>query len=446
MAKSPGTKDKNLQQDIKRLERALKERNLELAALKKQQTANLQELDKIAKMLVRRDLERAQIAEKREEELRELKESRLALMNILQDVQEARNLAEEEKNKISAIIANLTDGLLLFNDRGRLSFINPQAEKIFGVKGEDLRDKSIAELAILPATRPVAVLMRKSEESIFRREVELQKNLILEVTVVPLSLKGARLGASVVLHDVTREKLVERMKTEFVSLAAHQLRAPLSAIKWTLRMLLDGELGRVTPEQRDFIERTYQSNERMISLINDLLNVTRIEEGRYLFKRVLIELEPLLLAVLESYKEEFSRKKVNLELKAQRGPALQVFVDAEKIKLAFQNLIDNAVRYSLSGGEVTVSLKYGTKDIEVSVKDTGLGIPRDQQARVFTKFFRADNAVRQEAEGSGLGLFIAKNIIEAHGGRIWFESTEGKGSTFYFTLPIKNSKIDYEPR
>ncbi|TSC75867.1 MAG: hypothetical protein G01um101430_37 [Parcubacteria group bacterium Gr01-1014_30] len=422
--------------EIKRLRNTLRVRDLELAELKKKHAIDLQELDKVAKMLVQRDLERSQITEKREDELKQLKESRAALLNILEDAQAARKFVQEEKEKISAIIANLSDGLLLFDAQDRLSMVNPQTEKIFAVKEQDLIGKTIPQLAAFPATRPVVILVKNEGEKIFRKEIKLREKMTLEVTTVPLTIGKNQLWTLVVLHDVTREKLIEEMKTEFVSLSAHQLRTPLSAIKWTLRLLLDGELGNITQEQRGFLEKTYQSNERMIALINDLLNVTRIEEGRYLSRRVLIELEQILQIVVNSYKEESKRTNIGFKLEVSKEPLPKVLVDLEKIQVAMQNLLDNAFRYTRAGGQVTVSLKSDKKEVELSVKDSGVGIPKDQQEKVFSKFFRAANAVRIEAEGSGLGLFIAKNIVESHGGRIWFESEEGKGSTFYFTLPV----------
>ena len=240
-----------------------------------------------------------------------------------------------------------------------------------------------------------------------------------------------------VLHDISREKMVERMKTEFVSISAHQLRTPLSAIKWTLRMLLDGDLGEINPEQREFIDRTYNSNERMINLINDLLNVTRIEEGRYLHKPIMYDMGEIMEYVIKPYREEAAKRQVIFGLERTKKKLPKVLLDVEKIRLAVENLIDNAVRYTPPGGKVTVSLNCDKKEIVVSIKDTGVGIPKDQQERVFTKFFRGANVMKMETEGSGLGLFIARNIIESHGGKIWFESEEGKGTTFHFSIPVK---------
>ncbi|XOB42060.1 MAG: ATP-binding protein [Candidatus Nealsonbacteria bacterium] len=368
---------------------------------------------------------------------KDLEASGRALLNILEDIKEALKATEEEKNKTQAIITNFTDGLFLFDEKNNLALINPQAEVFFNIGAKDLINRPILELSNIPALASLAKLLGPEIKGIFRKEFQTKEDLVLEVSTIPIMREEEKLGTLVILHDVTREKRIERMKTEFVSIAAHQLRTPLSAIKWTLRMFLDGDLGETTKEQRNFIEKTYGSNERMITLINDLLNVTRIEEGRYLYKPTRADIEVVAQFVVNSYKEESKKRGIKVEFKKPEKKLPLVLIDVEKMRLAIQNLFDNAIRYTLAGGKVTVSLKRVKKEIEVSIKDTGVGIPKNQKARVFTKFFRAANVMRMETEGSGLGLFITKNIIEAHGGKIWFESEENKGSTFHFTLPIK---------
>ena len=373
-----------------------------------------------------------------EEEAKNLQDSRSALVNILEDVEEARKSAEEEKNKTLAVITNFTDGLLVFDKEGRLSLINPQAEDFFDVKNRDIVGRLILELSTFPTIEPVVRLVGGEIKGVFRKEVQTKKDLVLEVSTIPIMREEEKLGTLIILHDITREKTIERTKTEFVSLTAHQLRTPLSAIKWALRMLLDGDLGKITEEQKDFVEKTYKSNEKMIELINDLLDITRIEEGRYLYQPILTNLESVAQFVINSYKEEIERKKLKFEFKKPEKK-LPVMLDVEKMRLAVQNLLDNAIRYTPPGGQVTISLKHvkGEKEIEFLIKDTGVGIPKDQQERIFTKFFRGVNVMRMETEGTGLGLFIAKNIIEAHEGKIWFESKENVGTTFHFTLPVK---------
>ena len=365
----------------------------------------------------------------------ETEEARLATLNILEDVEDARFQLKGEKERIEKIFLSLTDGLMVL-ENGEILLMNPVAEKMLGTEGENTLEKPLNDLSRFQNLKIVyQFLKQNTKRPISRQEIIFGKpELTLQITVIPIATNQDL----IVFHDVTRDKLVERMKTEFVSLAAHQLRTPLSAIKWTIRMMLDGDIGKISKEQRDFLDKTYQSNERMIGLINDLLNVARIEEGKYLFKMSPIKIEDIVQDLVKSYKEESIRKKLILEFKKPKEKSPMINVDTEKITLAIENLINNAIRYSFPGGRVTVSLEYGKKEVEVRVKDSGAGIPKEQQERVFTKFFRGANVIRMETEGSGLGLFITKNVIEAHGGKIWFDSEEKKGTTFHVVLPVKS--------
>jgi signal transduction histidine kinase len=370
--------------------------------------------------------------------IKELENSRRAILNILEDVETEKRKAEEEKNKTLAVITNLVDGLLVFDQEDNLELINPQAEILLKVKSADVKGRNIFNLSSFSSFKPLVECWNENGQKIFRKEISFGENLVLEVSFVPLVNNEKNFGKIIILHDITRDKLIEKLKTEFVSVAAHQLRTPLSAIKWTLRMILDGEVGEITDEQREFLEKTYEANERMILLINDLLNVAKIEEGRYFYRAYLTDLEPIVKSMVDYYQEEAKRKNIKLEFVKMSDYFPRVMIDPEKIKLAIQNLLDNALHYTPKGGSVTVTLIHGDKDVLCSIKDNGVGIPKSQQSRVFTKFFRAENVIRMQTEGSGLGLFIAKNIIEAHNGKIWFESEEGKGTTFYFSLPIKD--------
>jgi len=281
-------------------------------------------------------------------------------------------------------------------------------------------------------------LVGKEIKGVFRKEVQTRENLVLEVSTIPMMRKEEKLGTLIILHDITRERMIERMKTEFVSISAHQLRTPLSAVKWTLKMILEGDLGKISKEQRTFLEKTYLSNERMINLINDLLNISRIEEGRFLYKIQKYDIVKLLERTIASLKEVALRKKLDFKFFKPEKRIPDAEVDIEKISLVFQNMIENAIHYTSPGGKVYVNIEYSPaeKKILFFVKDSGIGISKNQRARVFSKFFRGSNAIKLETEGTGLGLFIAKNIIEAHGGKIWFKSQENKGTTFYFSLPI----------
>jgi len=372
-----------------------------------------------------------------EEKVIELEKTKVVLLNILEDVEDARKKVEEEKNKTQAIITNLTDGLMFFDQEKKLSLINRQAEEFFEIKNQQLIGQTLLELSKNFKFKLLRELIGEEIDNVFRKELKIKENLILEVTAIPLTTKKEKTGNLVILHDVTREKLIEKMKTEFVALSAHQLRTPLSTIKWILRMLLDEELGKINDQQKEFLNDGYQSNERMISLINDLLNVTRIEEGRYVYNLTPTDIIGTIQSVINSHQEEIKGKKLKVIFNKPKSKTFKVRVDAEKIRMVIDNIIDNAIKYSLLNGEILISLKYYKDKLKFSVKDNGIGIPQFQKERVFTKFFRGINAVKRETDGTGLGLFIAKNIIEAHKGSIWFESEEGKGTTFYFTLPLK---------
>lgn len=344
---------------------------------------------------------------------------------------------QEEKNKTQAIITNLVDGLLFFDKENKLSLINPQAKDLFDVNANTVVGLSISDLIKISEIAPLANLLGKEIKKLFRKELKIRESLILEVSTIPIAREKEKLGSLVIIHDITREKTIERLKTEFVSVSAHQLRTPLSAIKWTLKILLEEDLGKISLEQRKVIERAYTSNERMLALINDLLNLSRIEEGRYLFKLTPCQIEEVVQEVIDSYQEKIKEKKIEFKFKKPKVKIPKVKVDLEKIKLAIENLVNNSLKYTPVEGSVIIYLKKKEKEIHFEIKDTGLGIPKSQQERVFSKFFRASNVKKVETEGTGLGLFIAKNIIEAHKGRVWFESQEKKGTSFYFTLPIK---------
>jgi len=227
------------------------------------------------------------------------------------------------------------------------------------------------------------------------------------------------------------------MKTEFISVASHQMRTPLSAIKWVLRMLLDGDLGQLNNQQIEMLTKGYQTNERMILLINDLLNVSRIEEGRFQYRFVHMSIEEVVESVIQELFNLIKKRSIKFVYNVKKGEIPKLNFDPQKIRLVVQNLIDNAVKFTPPGGKVTVNLTSDGVDVDFSVTDSGVGIPTTQQNRIFSKFFRADNVVRMQTDGSGLGLFIVKNVIDNHHGRVWFESTEGKGTTFTFSLPIQ---------
>jgi PAS domain S-box-containing protein len=360
------------------------------------------------------------------------------LRDRLNNIEETKHKLEEEKNKSLSLITNFTDALLFFDKNSQLVLANPQFETFFGISHKNIIGKTSKDLAFFPNLDKIADSLETGAKGIIKKEITAREGLILELTIIPVIQETDKIGTMVVLHDITREKLVEKMKTEFVSLAAHQLRTPLSAIKWTMKMLLDNDLGEITEEQRDFIEKVYGSNERMIHLINDLLNVARIEEGRFLYSLNPLQMEEAVSTAIKNLQEKSKKRKVKIIFKKPAMPLPPAFADREKIEIAINNIIDNALDYSPSSGKINIKLSSDKNEVKFSAEDNGVGIPENQKQRIFSKFFRGENVVRLDTDGTGLGMFITKNIIDAHGGKIWFESKEGKGTSFFFTIPIAN--------
>lgn len=233
-----------------------------------------------------------------------------------------------------------------------------------------------------------------------------------------------------------REELIGKMKSEFINIAAHQLRTPLSIVKWILHMLQEDSKSNFSKEERDLLQKGFLTNERMIRLVSDMLNAARIEEGRFGFKFEKASLEKSVSEVIENLMPIAKERKINLRFKKSVDKLPNAYMDSSAIKVVLQNLISNALNYTLPAGIISVYIGKRDRFLLVSISDTGIGILKDEMNRLFTKFFRGGNAVRMQTSGSGLGLFISKNIVKAHKGKIWTDSTEGVGTTFYFTIPI----------
>jgi len=250
---------------------------------------------------------------------------------------------------------------------------------------------------------------------------------------------GKVIGCVVVFRDITKERMIDKAKSEFVSLASHQLRTPLSAVNWYAEMLLNGDAGKINENQRKYLEEIYHGNQRMVALVNSLLNVSRIELGTLAINIKPTNLTKLANSVLTELRPKIKNKKLKVTKKYDsRLPKIKV--DPKLMRIVFQNLLSNAVKYTPLGGKVRLNITKRQSAILITVADTGYGIPKNQQAKVFTKLFRGDNVRTKQTEGTGLGLYIVKAVVKEAGGKIWFKSQENKGTTFYVTLPLKGMK------
>ena len=232
-----------------------------------------------------------------------------------------------------------------------------------------------------------------------------------------------------------KEKIGE-VQSDFVTLTSHQLRTPLSGMKWLLELLQKGGAGSLNKKQKEFVDKIYASNERVIALVNDLLEVSRIETGKNKLYLQKTDLTPIVRDILKEKASTIKKKRLQISFTTEQEPFPLVLTEPNKIKQALNNIVTNAINYSPDGSMMTIDLKKQDDLVLCQIADSGSGIPKQQQKLVFSKFFRGDNIVRFETNGTGLGLFITRAFIEASGGRIWFKSEEGKGTTFYFTLPL----------
>lgn len=236
------------------------------------------------------------------------------------------------------------------------------------------------------------------------------------------------------------ENELEDAKSEFITVASHKMRSPLSSIKWYAESLLAGDVGKLTGDQECFVKQIFLSNRRLINLVDDLLRVVRVEEGKIEIKYKRIDLDAALKEVVKKIKGEMERKKIVFSYRGKKTP---VDGDPDKLRQVFFNILDNAVKYNSVGGKIAVTIKKEGGKYLCSIADTGIGIPKDQQAAIFTKFFRAYNIITMNTEGNGLSLYLVKAYIESHGGKIWVESKPGKGSVFSFTLPVKRPALQF---
>ncbi len=383
--------------------------------------------------------------------------SSLLLLNLLGYVAEsgwdkARRVVVEQRERLRVLLENLPVGAIMVNAQGETLAVNGAAIRIAGREPESMLNiaKYTARFHVSkengspypPEELPTSMAL-KSGETVTKSDIFVNRpdggRIVLRVVAAPVrGADGSVNGAVSVYEDMTKEHEIDQMKTEFVSLASHQLKTPLTSIKWTVEALLGGDFGKISAEQHQPVSQVESIADRLLRLVGDLLSVSRIETGKkFNLVRKPTDVVPVLASILTDFVPAATQKKVVLA--SPTLPAsLMLDVDTDKFREVFSNLIGNAVKYSRDGGKVEVGLETVDGVLQLFVKDAGMGIPKDEQPKMFSKFFRASNAA-EGVEGTGLGLYIVKSIVEKHDGRVWFDSEEGKGTTFHVVLPTVKS-------
>lgn len=389
-----------------------------------------------------------------EESLRKRTEE---LASALKQAEESRFLATERGREIEAarrrdeaIMDSLGDGVLAIDRRGLVVLANPAAEGILSIGAQELRARRIRDTFSFKVDGdPAFSIGSYIDTALNGNAVPLPENLYVEFkdgrrtyldgTLVPIFGDRREVtGAVMTFRDVTYLREVDQMKTDFLSVSAHQLRTPLSTARWFLELLNDPKEGKLKENQKLFAEGGYQAVRNMIDLVNRLLAVTRLEAGRVPVRPEPVDLRVMTEELLKGAAPRLQGRQLDVRFKpVEKLPT--VMLDRQLSREVFSNLIENAIRYTPDGGTILISADVVGDAIRWSIKDTGIGIPADQRDRIFDKFFRADNAVTHTAEGSGLGLYLAKFIVGTWGGRIDFDSAPGKGTTFHVTIPLKGA-------
>lgn len=364
-------------------------------------------------------------------------------ISVMRDISSKKS-AEDLLKRFMEAVDSSPDCIVMANLNKVIMYANPAVEELTGYKTAEIIGKNAnflwTGLMDDEFSNRLWTTVKDNKTRFYGEINNIRKNqipYIADLRVIPILDNQHEVNFFVgTLRDITRAKEIDRMKTEFISLASHQLRTPLTAIKWRLEMMISGEEGDITESQKNYLREIDHSNERMIELVNGLLNISRIESGRLIIDPKPTSLETLMLSALDEVEVKIKEKKLKVHLSFQTN-IIDINVDPKLIRNAFLNLLTNAVKYTPAEGEIFVSIYIDGNDAIIKVKDTGYGIPKSDQGRVFEKFFRADNIQKIETEGTGLGLYLIKAIVDASGGKIWFESDENKGTTFWIALSTK---------
>ena len=379
-------------------------------------------------------------------DISERKEIENKLNRTLGELETQYRDADRVRGELRAILDAVSEAIVLVSPDREIKTVDHQFSEMFGVSLEQILGRKFEELDPLvekvfadPAAFKAGVAGSVSDTNQQFNQVISQKWPVpRELTLFSTPVKSANntyLGRLYVFRDVTHEREVDRLKSEFVSMVSHELRTPLTSIRGYIELILDEDAGEVNEEQIDYLNTVQNNVDRLLSLVNDLLDISRIESGKIELQLTSLNLKPIVENVASSMLPLIEAKQQKLTLDLPNELPL-VMGDANRLTQIVSNLLSNAYKYTLAGGEITIRVYSEGEQIWVAVSDTGIGLSPEDQAKLFSRFFRARNETTQEVGGTGLGLVITKSLVELHGGEITLSSVAGKGSTFSFSLRV----------
>ncbi len=395
-----------------------------------------------------------------------LADTQTALLNILEDEKILEAQLKEERDQSRAIISSMSEGLFIVDKEYKILSLNPAASVLLETSETEAIGQSIKKIVavfkgdkeLADAEWPISQVLdtgapaiRSLEDNVF---FQLRSGRKMPVVIFASPLRGDGVtGVVIVFRDVTDEYKLNEAKNEFVSVASHQLRTPLTAVRWYSEMLLAGDAGALNKGQKEFVEQVYAGAGHLIDIINVLLSLARIEGGRIKIDPVPIDIPAFMKEVAMEFTPLAAEKKLSIRILPPARPLASIRLDPSLFRQVVINLISNAVRYALPEGKIEIGFVDHGDHAQIYIKDNGIGIPDGQKERIFEKFFRADNAISNVPEGTGLGMNLAREIVRIWKGKIWFKSPaeweradgtkEMKGTAFYFIVPYKGMEARF---
>lgn len=363
-----------------------------------------------------------------------------------------RARAEEEllelMNRDEAVLGSIGDAVFACDKTGKIILFNKVAEVLTGILSKNALGhhynqiiRFVSEITGKSINDFIAASIKNNQTTTMVNDVVLARKdghkIPVADSAAPIINVNSQevIGCVVVFRDVTKERSIDKAKTELISLASHQMRTPLSVISWYVEFLRSDDYGLLNDKQTEFATEIFNASKRMTTMVNSLLNVSRLDMGTFTIEPKIVDLIDIAKTNVEIFNLDIQMKKLIL-VEEYDDDIKSFMADPKLLGIIFQNLLSNAVKYSHPGGKIVLKINKEKDSIKITVSDTGVGIPKYQQSKIFTKLFRADNAAKIDPSGTGLGLYIVSEIVSHSGGKVWFESKENQGTTFYITYPL----------
>lgn len=383
------------------------------------------------------------------------RQAQLKIVRHASELETANARIEEQKERAESILhflKSIGEGVFATDVEGKIIFMNETAELLSGKAFRDVEQRSVQEVfcfiqenetaAACKTHSPVLHALKTKTRQPFPSQTFLsvgEKKVPISGMCSPIRDESDTvIGVITVFQDVTKKHELEQMKNSFLSVAAHQLRTPLGSMRWSMEMLLNGDLGRLPKAAKEAVTQIYENSQRMITLVNDLLDVARIDQGKTSEEKSPVNIASILEEAVKTMRPAAEKEMIKMTLAIPDEPLPPIMAPPKHLYEAFENLLSNAIKYNKRDGTVTVILEKKDNALRLTIADTGIGIPKEDQSKIFAKFFRAGNAVRKETDGSGLGLSVVKSFLEESQASVWFESEENVGTKFFVEFPLSS--------